>query len=208
MKITAAFLSIPSSSTGEAPPPPSSAANASLMAEPPENQLLCSGDPGAMIAALEVITAKEEMKSAHDARNVAGALEDAADQKKLDDMKSQADAKEWAGIAEGVGGVAQGGLDMGGAASTSPTTREELKGGGDAANGIGKLFAAYFTTESSSAERSKESDEIASKHAKQAWDGFNDDIKDFRELMTAAIKFYGDWASQKVQSEQAAIHKT
>jgi hypothetical protein len=161
-----------------------------------------------MIAALEVMTAKEEMKSAHDARKAAGAIEDKANEKKLDDMKTQADWKEAAGISEGAGSMVEGGLDVAGAKWGTQSTKAGWEGAGKGAGGLGKLSAALFNAEADSAGRSKESDEMQVEHAKRAWQGFNDDVKDFRELLSAAIKFYGEWASAKVQSEQAAIHRT
>jgi hypothetical protein len=76
------------------------------------NELQCSGDPGAMLAALTMTMAKEQNETARSQRNQAMAAQEKADDAQIQDMRDKANLQRVQGLVDGAMQLAQGACDL------------------------------------------------------------------------------------------------
>ncbi len=98
-------VSTPSSSSGS-----TSATAIELL--PPVQQLACSGDPGAMVAALAVQSSKTQRDIARAERNDALKAQGQAETAEIQDMRDKANLQRAQGIVSGALQMAQGACDL------------------------------------------------------------------------------------------------
>lgn len=106
--------------------------NASAATEMPDllpgvNQLLVTGDPGAMLAALTMTTAHDEEKSARAQRNAAMRSQEASEAAEIQELHQKADLQRIQGIVDGVCDFAQAGMDYAQGVKTFDATSDRLQ---------------------------------------------------------------------------------
>jgi hypothetical protein len=79
---------------------------------PPVDQLMCSGDPGAMFAALAMKTAKQEQTVARKQRDEALSAQENAEQSEVADMRDKANLQRVQGVVDGCVQIAAGATQM------------------------------------------------------------------------------------------------
>jgi hypothetical protein len=176
--------------------------------EAPATELLSSGDAGATLAALMVLSGHSQDKLARASRDAAEKAEDAAFSRKIDDMKSAADARFAAGIADGIG-------KLGGAACAAEGARFDADSGaartwgatGKESEAVGGLVSAGFKWQADRTEAKVAQDDREVTAAKRNWESSDGNVKDARKVMTDAIEFLKEYSSTKSQMQQASIHR-
>ncbi len=190
---------------------------ASLL-QPPENQLLFTGDLSEMIAALGVMAGKAEKKAIHADRLTAAKTQEAAEASKLSHMKDAAEARLQAGVWSGAGQAAAGVVEGVGAGCTNTSGSEIAKAqnqrvqgfsslGADGLKGGTTIVSAFDKHDGDMADIGAAADDMKITQAKRAYDEATDGCKEAYKVVTDAIVFYREYSSTKAQTEQAAIHK-
>lgn len=93
---------------------------------PGVNALMCSGDPGAMLAALTMQTAHEQQKVARAQRDNCEQAQEKAEQAEIADLRSKADLQRAQGIADGICDFAQAGMDFASGVEKLDATSDDL----------------------------------------------------------------------------------
>lgn len=182
----------------------------------PLTALLCSGDPGAEIAALAVKTGETQQSTAQAARDGDEQLEVNEDNQEVAAMRQKAGETLLAGIADGAGMIAEGGAAVG-AASYSPPAggcelaadrlRDAMKAGGKVADGGLQVSAAFSKTAEANSDADAAAHEAAADQAKRAADDMHDAKKAGSDYVSAAMDFYNEYTSAKSQANSAILHR-
>jgi len=196
-------------------PTSSTSVDQASLLQPPENALLFSGDPGAMVAALTVMAGKEQSAGARADRRNAEIAQESAEQSKLSHMKDAADARLEAGIWSGAGqigaGLAEGAeagcTSSGNSAVTNQRVHAATSAEADGAKGGTQIVSSCFKHEADIADMQSAADDMKIGQAKRHYDDAADNVKDSRKLLSDAIDFYREYSSSKAQTELAAIHR-
>jgi hypothetical protein len=199
-------VSLSSASTNDvAPVPPSTPP---LL---PVAVLACSGDPGAMLTALTVMSSKTDRDIARTQRNEALVAEAAAESATLADMHDKADLQRAEGFVDGGMQLAQGASDVfaglceaGGnklGATWGKGVSASLAAGKSVSDG---LFGGAITDKDASVKEH----EIAAQQFKQIAEDAHDGERDVAAQIAKAIDFYKEYSETKSQTLLAAIHAT
>ncbi len=120
-------------------------------------------------------------------------------------LRQQASETRKEGWAEGAATIGGGLLTLG-AANTSGKLAGSLKAGAIVAGGSGTIVG----TDDKAAGQNDAADAQAhandASHAKRAADFQNDDIKNDRDLISAAVDFYKQYSETKAQERAAVAH--
>lgn len=81
---------------------------------PAVNELMCSGDPGAVLAALTMTTARDEARASRQQRDAAMAAQDKAQAAEIQDLRDQANLQRAQGVFDGVMQIGEGACDFAG----------------------------------------------------------------------------------------------
>jgi len=178
---------------------------------PAVNQLIDSGDPGAMLAALVMKSGDEQRKVAREQRDQAMKAEDTADNAEIQDMHDKADLQRAQGIVDGSLQIAQGVTTIGAgcseASGASKRTTAEWNGAG-AAFGAGKSVAdGFFSGAITDKDADAKQADVSANSFKQMADDAHDSEKDATDLMNKALDFYKEYVDTKAQTMMAAIHR-
>lgn len=200
---------------------PAGAAGARLLPDPVDS-LCASGDPGAMMAALIIKSAKEERSTSEQARDAEAAIQDCEERNEVAAMHAQADDIRYEGIAKGLSEVGSGALTVASGSAQVDTARAPTKaasdvfnghaksydGAGRIASGVGELYSKQLAANGKEHEATAKMHEQAATHAKHSVDSSDDDVKDARELFKKALDFYHEYATSKAQADAAALHRS
>lgn len=94
---------------------------------PGVNQLMCSGDPGAIMAALTMQTAHDQEQVSRTQRDQAERAQEGAERAEIADLHAKADLMRAQGIADGVCEIAQAGMDFASGVKGLDATSDKLK---------------------------------------------------------------------------------
>jgi hypothetical protein len=173
----------------------------------PLTALLCSGDPGAEIAALAVKTGETQQNTAQAARDADEQLEATEDGAEVDAMRKKADEIRSAGWADGVGMFAEGASAVAGAYAPTPQANAVWKGLGTGVHASLSVGSSY----TKAAEADRDADSAAHKasadQARRAADDMHDAKKAGSDFVSAACDFYKEYTSAKDQANSAALHR-
>jgi hypothetical protein len=168
---------------------------ASILPEP-MTELLNSGDPGAMVAALVVKSGQAQRAVRDHVRRSEDAVQDAAEKSQVAHMHKEATAMENGALVGGVATMASGAC----AAAGSQLGEKVMDGIGKSVEGLygadGKHEAAAGTEAGHRAAR-------AERNVKNADEG----IADANRLVDKALAFYKEYTAGKNQTIQAATHR-
>lgn len=173
----------------------------------PATQLAVSGDPGAMLAALTIETAKEQRDVSRELRQGEEATQDREEQAEVAAMHDKAGDMRAQAWEEGAFDASAGVMQMAGAgASGGAQTRWEagatlMKAGGKVVTGL-----------DAAGNEDKDADVVAHKHtgdrARRAADDAHEGEKEAQKLLDTAIDFYREYTSASDQAKAAATHRT
>lgn len=208
---------VPQSSQTDVPPP-----EPDVM--PELNQLACSGDPGAMLAALTMQSAKTQEKTSRAMRDQAMSAQEKADAAAVQDLRDKADLQRAQGIFDGVMQIGKGACDL--ASGLSSIGAESAKSDGNAKAQTKLEKVAAWTKFSSAACGATQAvgdgvfqGEITDKDAdekvhdasadtfKKMADDAHDSENDAKQLLNKALDFYKEYVDTKNQTAMAAIHR-
>jgi hypothetical protein len=174
----------------------------------PLDALALSGDPGAELAALAVKAGQAQQDTAQRARDADEQLEVNEDNQEVASMRQKASEIRDAGIADGLGMVAEGGTAAV-AASFFPGSPkgDALKAGGKVANGGIQVGSAYTKAAEANRDADAAAHRASADQAKQAADDMHDAKKAGNDYVSAALDFYKEYTSAKGQANSAALHR-
>ncbi len=187
---------------------------------PEVSALQFSGDPGAMLAALTMATAKSEGDVARQQRDDAMSAQDKSEALEIHDMRDKANLQRVQGVVDGALQITAGLCDLGkgiNEAKEVGATGSDLKddklraawlGGGSAACKAGQsvadgLFNGAITDKDADAKMHAASADAFKRMADDA----HDNEKDAKELLTKALDFYKEYVDTKNQTTLAATHR-
>ncbi len=203
---------------------------------PGVSQLACSGDPGAMLAALTMQSAHEQDETARAQRDEATKAEVTADNAEIQDMHDKADMQRAQGIVDGACDVADAGMEMAQGAKTLDATNDRIqaddpgttkaqaqslrrdaassdaaatgwKSGVEAMNGLKSILHGEFDAEITDKDADAKQQDISAQTFKQMADDAHDDEKDAKDLLNKALDFYKEYTDTKNQTTLAASHR-
>jgi hypothetical protein len=206
-------------SASQSATPPATTENPSALM-PEVASLQCSGDPGAMLAALTMMTAKNERETASKQRDAAMSAQEKSEAAEIQDLHDKATLQRWQGAVDGALQIGEGVCDVGKGideAKQVTDTGADLKndkvdaawlGGGStfckAAQSISHGLFQGAITDKEADEKIHEAS--ADSYKKMAEDA-HDDEKDAKDLMSKALDFYKEYTDTKNQTAMAAIHR-
>lgn len=186
----------------------------------PDVQLVGSGDPGAMLAALVVESGKTQGDVARQTRHAAEHAQVAAESAEIQDMHDKADLQREQGIIDGALQIAQGvgefakGMNEasatvdGGAAKQADEERATCWGAGAAGlKGAQSVVDGVFNGNITDKDADEKVHEASADACKQIAADAHDDEKDAKDLMNKALDFYKEYVDAKNQTTMAAIHR-
>jgi hypothetical protein len=178
----------------------------------PVQALAFSGDPGAELAALAVLTGNDQQRVAQQARDTEEKAEVVQDQLQVDAMRRKADEIRNAGWVEGAGMMLEGGLDLGAADKVKPDgtpTREgnQLRACASLVKGFTTIGAATEKASESEDDAAAASHKAAADQARSAADDLHDAKKAAGEFVAAALDFYREYVSSQASERSAALHR-
>jgi hypothetical protein len=183
-----------------------SAAPPTLMPDP-LTALLCSGDPGAEIAALAVKTGETQQSTAQAARDADEQLETTEDSAEVEAMRKKADEIRTAGWADGIGMFAEGAGAVAGASTSTPQASAVWKGLGTGVHASLSVGSSYTKAAEADRDADAAAHRTSADQARRAADDMHDAKKAGGDLVSAACDFYKEYTSAKDQANSAALHR-
>ncbi len=119
---------------GGSPPTPTPPTTVTPPVMPEIAQLQCSGDMGAMVAALTMQSGVEQRNAARAQRDAAMQAREKADAAEVQDMHDKAHLQRAQGIVDGTLQIAQGATDLGAGAYSAHAANEQAQATSDAAD--------------------------------------------------------------------------
>jgi hypothetical protein len=140
---------------------------------PELSQLACSGDPGAMLAALTMQTAKSESEVSRKTRDAAMSAEEKADAAAVQDLHDKATLQRVQGIVDGALQIAQGACDLGAGLNEASAASQQTEAAAKQAD-LKENAAAYSQGHIDALKASANSLEAGANTSKvdAAWDHF------------------------------------
>jgi hypothetical protein len=206
----------------------STSAAAALELLPPVEQLACSGDPGAMVAALAVQSSNTQREIARSQRDTALQAQAHAQAAEIQDMRTKANLQRAEGIVDGALQIGQGVLDVASGvndakavAQTDKTVTQADKTaiaaskvnaawdrGGATWLGAGKsIFDGLVNGEITDQDADAKVHDAAAQTFKQIADDAHDSERDAQATIDKAIDFYKEYVDTKAQAAMAAVHR-
>jgi hypothetical protein len=180
----------------------------------PEAQLLASGDPGAMVAALVVETAKDERDVSRQIEQTESELQDQQEQAQVQAMRQKASAMRTQAWTSGLIGVAQGAVSLGAACASNGAAKDgvgklgrELEAGAKVVGAVHDLSSGLAGAANEDADANIASHEHAASHAGRAAAQAYDNERDAQKLLDTALDFYKEYESAQDQERAAAVHR-
>lgn len=180
-----------------------------------------SGDIGAEVAALMLQSAAAEKQGARQTRDMEEQALEAAEQREVDEIRTQANAALGQAVLSGLGSIAKGtGSTVGGAleakaarqeADKSAMTRAKAKiweGAGVAGEGLHTAGAGAFDHAEKMAKAAEKQASIAADRAKNGLADAKDAIDDAKRRGDKAIDFYKEWTQGAAGAMQASLHRS
>jgi hypothetical protein len=197
------------------------ASGANLLPEP-VGQLMASGDVGAEIAAIAVMTGQTEQQTARQERDALEALQFQRENDEVQAMRDKAGEILAQSIAQGVGSIAQGSMtgcsatasaqDVGG--PNQPTvpgrfgglTGGQWQAGGLFVSGIGQLTAGVYGAGAANDDANAAAFHAQAAHLAGFAQDLHDDMRSGSDYVGRALDFYREYVSTQAQIRSATIH--
>jgi hypothetical protein len=180
----------------------------------PEAQLLASGDPGAMVAALVVESAKDERDVSQQIEQAQTELEDQQEQAEVQAMHEKASSMRTQAWTSGLIGVAQGAMSLGAAGVSDSGAKDGMGKAARSLEAGAKMVGAARDVSTGLASAANEdtdatitAHEQAAAHAKRTAGETYDNERDAEKLLGTALDFYKEYESAQDQARAAAVHR-
>jgi hypothetical protein len=199
-------------------------APAASMLPDPIGELLNSGDPGAMVAALVAKSGQAQRAVRDQVRRSEDATQDAAEKSQVAHMHEQADLTRTGAIVSGLTSIASGALSAGAAGASAQS--DQLKASGSAMGAkhmsgasttmggmhtgldiAGKAAGSFFEAAGKDIAAKATEDEHHAARAARNVKNADEGIDDANRLIDKALAFYKEYTSGKNQAVQAATHR-
>lgn len=191
---------------------------------PGTHDLMCSGDAGAMIAALAVESGRSQKKAALEQRRNAEATETAEQNAQIQALRDKADLVRIQGVVDGAMTLGEGLLDFGkdmNAASAEGAKSEgrlgdqasadaraaRYGGGAKLVKATGQVVDGLFKGAIADKDTDAQVHEQLATRAKRAVEDATGDYEDAKKLMEKALDFYKEYTGAKNGAVSAAIHR-
>jgi hypothetical protein len=199
----------------------STAGSATLLPEP-VGALMASGDVGAEIAAMGVMTGQVEQQTDRQERDALEALQTQRENAEVQAMRDKAAQILGQSIAQGVGMVAEGGMTVCAATASAqdvthqgqPTafghvaglTGDQWKAGGQVVGGIGQMVAGGYQAGAASDDANAAQYHAEAAHLASSAQDVHDDMRTAGDYVRSALDFYREYVSTQAQIRSATIH--
>jgi hypothetical protein len=165
-----------------------------------------TGDFGAELAALLVKAGKSARDGDAASRAAAENAEDAAEKAQVDSLRQKASDIRREGWTDGISLAGEGACALAGAASSSSTAQGVWKAAGISAEAGGKFVGGGYKADQATDDANAASHEADADHAKRAADDENEEMKNERDFINAAVDFYKQYSDTKAQERAAVTH--
>jgi len=171
-----------------------------------------SGDPGAELAALAVKSGEQQETNAQAARDAQESVEVSEDNQQVAAMNQKADDIRAGGLTEGLGMVAEGGVDVAAAGVIASDGKPTLESAALKFDGtVLKAGSVINGASSRAAEANADADAAAARSASDQAKGAADDLHDAKkaggDFISAALDFYREYTSAQASANSAALHR-
>lgn len=160
------------------------------------------GDASALVAAMLLQHSHESREGAREARLREEEHLAAQQAREIEMMMEQADHIRNAGLSEGIGMMASGGLNM----VAAGTNNAMYSGGAQVSQGIGKAGAALEESAGQRCATAARQAEHRSGAAERRLDDIRTQAQEARELVRTVIDFLRDASRTETATDQAAIY--
>ena len=178
---------------GPVGPAATNEAGASLLPDPGPQALSLTGDPGAMLAALVVKSAREQRKVSSEMRQKEEQAQEREEQGEIASMHAEANRIRDEGWVKGGAEMAAGGLTLGSGATEhgSAALSRGLKAGATAAGAVGDSASGQLKGAAKDEEKEAKQHELAAGHAKRGVESATDDMSEIVHIACAAVNGTG-----------------
>jgi hypothetical protein len=191
---------------------------------PAAAQLLRSGDPGAELAALVAMSARNQKKMASELRKSEEVMMKKAEDAQVAALHRQAGLAIAGALMSGTTALASAGFQLGSGLATVrakelddagskagshevETRAATLKLGGQVMEAMGKLGEGAFQAAQKNAQADETSAQHAAGRAKRGVDDANELREDAKRLLEKAFDFYREWTQGQSGAAQAALRR-
>jgi hypothetical protein len=210
---------VPSTSS---PTATSTSTAAALELLPPVEQLACSGDPGAMVAALAVQSSNTQREIARSQRDNALQAQAHAQAAEIQDMRSKANWQRVQGGVDGALQIGQGVFDVvsgindakavaqtddKAAAAHSKVNSAWDRGGATLVGATKSIADGFMNGAITDTDADAKVQDAAAQSFKQIADDAHDSERDAQATIDKAIDFYKEYVDTKAQAAMAAVHR-
>jgi hypothetical protein len=197
------------------------AGGATLLPEP-VGALMASGDVGAEIAAMGVMTGQTEQQTDRQERDALEALQQQRENSEVQAMRDKAGQIIGQSIAQGAGMVAQGGMTVCSATASAQDvpgqnqpavpgrvaglTGDQWKAGGLVIGGIGQLTGGIYQAGAANDDANAAQYHAEAAHLASSAQDVHDDMRSAGDYVRSALDFYREYESTQAQIRNATIH--
>jgi hypothetical protein len=173
----------------------------------PAGELMMTGDPGAMVAALVVETGKDEKDVSRQVEQTESNIQENEERTQVAEMHQKANDMRTQAVAGGAIGAAAAGLSMAGAFQPMNSTPQRAF-----AAGAGLVTAGQGVAKGVSDAANEDTDANVAMHEHNASDAGRaasqayDNERDAQKLLDAAVDFFREYSGAKQQAMAAAVH--
>jgi hypothetical protein len=183
-----------------------------LVLPEPVQALAFSGDPGAELAALAVLSGNAQQRVTQQARDTEEKAEAVQDQLQVDELRGKADEIRNAGWIEGAGMMMEGGLDLGAAGKVTLDGRPTAAGNrihayAEFTKAFTAVGGATAKAEESTRDAAAAAHKAAADQARAAADDLHDAKKAAGDFVAAALDFYREYVSSQASERSATLHR-
>ena len=181
---------------------------ASLLPDP-TTQLLATGDPASMMAALMIRTAQDERDLSRQTENTESAIQDQQEKAQVTAMHQKANEMRMDAVVTGAMGMAAGALSVAGSACDKDSGEARMLDANSKLWGTGRdILTQVGKADEQDADGNIAAFEHAAAHAGRAASQAYDSERDAQKLLDSAVDFYKEYSSALGQAKSAAIQRT
>jgi hypothetical protein len=174
----------------------------------PASELMMTGDPGAMVAALVVESAKDEKEVSRKIERTQEEIQDSEEQAQVAAMHAKASDMRAQALASGAAGMVEGALSIAGACNPKDGIRSRaFEASSTLVGTCRKVGDQIGAAHDEDADANVTAHEHAASHASRAYQEAYDDERDAKKLLDTAVDFYREYSNAADQAKAAATHR-
>jgi hypothetical protein len=174
----------------------------------PVTQLAMTGDPGAMVAALVVETAKDEKDVSRHVEQAESTIQENEERSQVAEMHQKANDMRTQALVTGAIGAGAAGLSMASAGCNFQGTAQRAFDAGSKFMSAGQgAVSGEFGAANEDADANVAMHEHNASDAGRAASQAYDNGRDAQKLLDSAIDFFREYSSSAEQAKLAAVHR-